>query len=256
MFIPYEPFVECWAGSLDFLDKIIRWCGDNNIGVLLDVHAMRDSQNGYDNSGKAMEVIWNTSDPTVSTFQHWPIRSALWAGQYDIETASYLTTNMSNIEHSIEVVRQIVLRYRDNSVVVGVEPANEPWQEIPIDVIQYFYWECYKLVRKMAPRWVILFHDSFRFNVETWGTFAQGCPNFAIDTHVYQAWDPPLSTYDFQASACQYAETIAQLESVGIPVVVGEWSLATDNCAFWLNGFQDNVPGYDNNQYDTIDSIL
>ena len=26
--------------------------------------------------------------------------------------------------------------------------------------------------------------------------------------------------------------------------VVGEWSLATDNCAMWLNGFNDNVPGY------------
>ena len=26
--------------------------------------------------------------------------------------------------------------------------------------------------------------------------------------------------------------------------MVGEWSLATDNCAMWLNGFNDNVPGY------------
>lgn len=25
---------------------------------------------------------------------------------------------------------------------------------------------------------------------------------------------------------------------------VGEWSLATDNCAMWLNGLNDNVPGY------------
>ena len=25
---------------------------------------------------------------------------------------------------------------------------------------------------------------------------------------------------------------------------VGEWSLATDNCAMWLNGFQDNLPGF------------
>ena len=28
------------------------------------------------------------------------------------------------------------------------------------------------------------------------------------------------------------------------PVVVGEWSLATDNCAMWLNGFNDNLPGF------------
>jgi len=28
------------------------------------------------------------------------------------------------------------------------------------------------------------------------------------------------------------------------PIVVGEWSLATDNCAMWLNGFNDNLPGF------------
>ena len=27
-------------------------------------------------------------------------------------------------------------------------------------------------------------------------------------------------------------------------VIVGEWSLATDNCAMWLNGFNDNLPGF------------
>ena len=28
------------------------------------------------------------------------------------------------------------------------------------------------------------------------------------------------------------------------PVIIGEWILATDNCAMWLNGFNDNSPGY------------
>ena len=26
--------------------------------------------------------------------------------------------------------------------------------------------------------------------------------------------------------------------------IVGEWSLATDNCAMWLNGLNNNLPGY------------
>jgi len=29
-----------------------------------------------------------------------------------------------------------------------------------------------------------------------------------------------------------------------MPIIVGEWSLATDNCAMWLNGFNDNLPGF------------
>lgn len=31
---------------------------------------------------------------------------------------------------------------------------------------------------------------------------------------------------------------------VDMPIIVGEWSLATDNCAMWLNGFNDNLPGF------------
>ena len=37
-----------------------------------------------------------------------------------------------------------------------------------------------------------------------------------------------------------------EFKKLGLPVIVGEWSLATDNCAMWLNGFQDNLPGYPN----------
>ena len=29
-----------------------------------------------------------------------------------------------------------------------------------------------------------------------------------------------------------------------LPVLVGEWSLATDSCAMWVNGFHDNAPGF------------
>jgi len=28
--------------------------------------------------------------------------------------------------------------------------------------------------------------------------------------------------------------------TTGVPIIVGEWSLATDNCAMWLNGLNDN----------------
>ena len=34
------------------------------------------------------------------------------------------------------------------------------------------------------------------------------------------------------------------MNDMGIQIVVGEFSLATDNCAMWLNGFQDNLEGF------------
>ncbi|KAH8057280.1 glycosyl hydrolase [Aureococcus anophagefferens] len=74
----------------------------------------------------------------------------------------------------------------------------------------------------------------------------RGCPDIAIDTHIYQAWMDPGPRLKFYVDACQQKAKIAELERAFGPaiVIVGEWSLATDNCAMWLNGFNDNLPGY------------
>ena len=40
-----------------------------------------------------------------------------------------------------------------------------------------------------------------------------------------------------------------------LPVIVGEWSLALDNCAMWLNGFNDNLPGFPQTTCQYIDCI-
>ena len=71
-----------------------------------------------------------------------------------------------------------------------------------------------------------------------------GCPERALDTHIYQAWNDPNSRYSFYSDACQQKARIASMENAFGPVIVGEWSLATDNCAMWLNGFNDNLPGF------------
>ena len=72
----------------------------------------------------------------------------------------------------------------------------------------------------------------------------EGCPDRALDTHIYQAWKAPASRVSFYSDACSWKRAIAEMETAFGPVIVGEWSLATDNCAMWLNGFNDNLPGY------------
>ncbi len=52
MFVPYEPFIGCWDGSIEALDTVIEWCGKYNLDVLIDVHALQFSQNPFDNSGQ------------------------------------------------------------------------------------------------------------------------------------------------------------------------------------------------------------
>jgi len=65
-----------------------------------------------------------------------------------------------------------------------------------------------------------------------------------LDTHIYQAWNTPASRISFYNNACSWKHPINEMEAAFGPVFVGEWSLATDNCAMWLNGFNDNLSGF------------
>ena len=283
MYKPYEPFIGCWDGALEELDRVLLLCKKYGLNAILDIHTMRYSQNGMDNSGRTGNIEWkiemtgtkdtptSTSDidpsvPDPSTaqsdanfpskfvrYRHWDIQSANWMGVYNATTKSYNQgININNINHGLEVVWEVVNRYKKNDVVVGLEPVNEPWWETPIPWLKHFYWESYQIVQRDAPHWVTLFHDSFRFYLQHWGSFMVNCPNYAMDIHLYQAWVTPTDSFSYQSLACEDGFRIRDMEAAGVPVVVGEWSLATDSCAMWLGGFQDNGPGNPNVVCDVV----
>lgn len=123
--------------------------------------------------------------------------------------------------------------------------VNEPWWHIPLEELKDFYWESYKIVKAKAPLWITLFHDSFRLWPSTFGgDWMKNCNNWAMDTHLYQAWSEPTTSDIYVSRTCGAGSNLRLMESLGVPVIVGEWSLATDNCAMWLNGLNDNVPGF------------
>lgn len=248
MYKPYGPYVGCTDGALEYVDDLLDWAYANGLSVLIDIHGLKGSQNGFDNSGQSMGFEWTSFLNTVPagdvTFEHWPIRSAGWVGTFDRNHANYTDINYDNIQHALDVIQAIVERYKDHPAVLGLEPVNEPWQYTPIDVLKQFYWDGYLIVKKSAPYWKYIMHDSFRFDIDIWGGFMSGCPDRALDTHIYQAWKDPSSREFFYENACATKNLIANMERAFGPVVVGEWSLATDNCAMWLNGFNDNLPGF------------
>jgi glucan 1,3-beta-glucosidase len=219
---------------LDYVDRLLDWAYSAGLTVLLDVHTMRDSQNGFDNSWQAMGLAWTTTLNSefagLTTFEHWPIRTAKWIGTFDPNTATYSNINYDNIQHALKVLEKIVQRYAGHPAVLGIEPINEPWQYTPIDVLKRFYWEGFLIVKKEAPYWKYFMHDSFRFDPNIWGGFMDGCPERVLDTHIYQAWRDPDSRIGFYTDACRQKSNIAAMENVFGPVIVGEWSLATDNC--------------------------
>jgi glucan 1,3-beta-glucosidase len=248
MFSPYEPFVGCTDGAIEELDRVADLALKYDIDLLLDIHGLIDSQNGFDNSGRTSAVKWTSIASTqpvgTTTFEHWPIRQAGWAGTYDPETRNYSSINYGNLNQSLTAVENIIHRYAAHPAILGLQPVNEPWELTPIEVLKNYYWKSYKRVKVLAPHWKFVLHDSFRFGLQYWSEFMKGCPDIALDTHIYQAWMNPGTKADYFANACQQKYTLGDMENALMPVIVGEWSLGTDNCAMWLNGFNDNLPGF------------
>ncbi|KAJ1448915.1 glycoside hydrolase superfamily [Pelagophyceae sp. CCMP2097] len=248
MYAPYEPYIGCMDGALGYVDKVLDWCEKYGLEVLFDVHSVKGSANGLDNGGQTLDLKWTATLADVAsdapTFEHWPRRSASWMGEFDRHSGTIEHIDHENINGTLAVLEMIAHKYKKHPAVMGLEPVNEPWQFTPLKELKDFYFEGYKRVKAIAPRWRYVMHDSFRFNVESWGGFMAGCPDIALDTHIYQAWFDPASRASFNTNACAQKDLIYTMEQAFGPVIVGEWSLATDNCAMWLNGFNDNLPGY------------
>lgn len=132
MYVPYGPYPGCVDGALEKVDQLLDWAYTYGLTVLIDVHTMKDSQNGFDNSGQALGFRWtsalNSEFSHQLTFEHWPIRDARWVGTFDPETAQYSSINYENIRHGLKVVQKIVDLYAGHPAVLGLEPVNEPWQ--------------------------------------------------------------------------------------------------------------------------------
>jgi glucan 1,3-beta-glucosidase len=119
MFEPYEPYIGCWDGSLDQLDRVIDLSAKHNMTVLIDVHGMKDSQNGLDNSGSSVDLVWFSN----VSFEHWDLRSGDWVGHFNRSSQSYDSINRENLLHGLRVIENIVTRYKSNPTVIGIEPG-------------------------------------------------------------------------------------------------------------------------------------
>lgn len=44
MYIPYEPYIGCWDGALEEVDRVLDLCVKYGLEVIIDLHAVRGSQ--------------------------------------------------------------------------------------------------------------------------------------------------------------------------------------------------------------------
>lgn len=132
MYVPYGPYRGCVDGALEKVEQLLDWAYAYGLTVLIDIHTMKDSQNGFDNSGQALGFAWTSALSSEFaqqlTFEHWPVRDARWVGTFDPATAEYTSINYENIQHGLKVIAKIVELYSGHPAVLGLEPVNEPWQ--------------------------------------------------------------------------------------------------------------------------------
>lgn len=210
-----EPWI---TGDLVYLERALRWAKKYNLNVMLDLHCAPGSQNGFDNSGKMGPIHWPT-----------PVRNQ-----------SDGTIRYPNIERTLHVIDQLMTHLSKpefDGMVKYVELVNEAFITIPLEIVKDFYLKGYDVIRRHLPAGVVI-GDSFRF--KSWENFMYP-PNYKhvyIDTHIYHVfdmWRLSMSTADHIKMTCE--QNLRDVAVAPLSTVVGEWSLATTDCAQWLNGY-------------------
>jgi len=229
---PYGPFHGCMEGAAEYITRFMDWCAKYNIKVLMDVHAMKGSQNGYDNSGKASDIIWD------GMYNYTHITRGHWWGEYNLKSGKYDSVNWEGYEWGLKVHENLLKYFGKHPALYAFEPINEPQTYPILPLLKEWYRMSRRLVAKYSPDTLFVFHNGgISDNAAVWNDmFDDDDDKIRMDIHVYKAFGPRMMTTD---DVCDgYAQNISSnVKDVKYPVWVGEWSLATDVCAMFLLGF-------------------
>ncbi|MHC5268796.1 glycoside hydrolase family 5 protein [Enterococcus sp. LJL98] len=213
-----EPFVGC----LSHLDKAFNWAKAYDIDILIDLHTVPESQNGFDNGGISGVCKW---------------------GQ-----------NRQEVEFVLSVLTRLAKRYHDHEALWGIQLVNEPITEkmwstmkpleryearnpemaqgsgpLTMTFLQDFYVEAYGKLREiLRPETTIAFHDAFELHV--WKEFfaKYAFENVMLDTHQYLMFAELAGTEQNVQAYLDYLDHLGkEIQEVSqyVRVFVGEWSL-------------------------------
>ena len=119
--------------GMDTLDWAFRTAKKHGIGVLLDLHGVPGSQNGWDHSGRQGTLGWHTSK--------------------------------ENIDHSLRIVGDLASRCKGYDNLIGFELLNEPRYDVPLDIHQAVLSGCAIIGCASIYRQekcAVVIHDAFR----------------------------------------------------------------------------------------------
>ncbi len=223
--VPYFIFGDRppFNGCIEYLDMAFQWAEKYGLKVLIDLHTVPDSQNGYDNGGITGVCKW-CQEP-------------------------------EEVEFALTVLERLARRYKDHPALYGIEVLNEPisltvWLSspsgpirgkpvdkeeargssyVPMKFLKPFYREAYRRLRAiLSEETAIVFHDGFRLT--GWNRFfdESGMKNVFLDTHIYIfAMESFVPLHQLWWYRIYVGFNKWKLSNVAkhVPVIVGEWCI-------------------------------
>lgn len=200
-------------GAAAYLDKAVGWARRTGAKVVVDLHGVQGSQNGFDNSGHRIpRPLWQTGE---------------------------------HVGKSLETLKIIQRKYgaaEYDDVIAGIELVNEPLiAELDFDKVKQYERRGYKQQRDVSDSRVVVIQDGF---VEPrayngWLTPSDDNSQYvAIDHHDYQVFTDQLvamTPAEHREYVCSNAYTYSGADK---RTFVGEWSAAMTDCAVALNGWE------------------
>jgi len=127
-------------GAAEKIDWFLNTADRYGLKVLLDVHAVKGSQNGFDNSGKANQVNWIDE----LHFDHWSVSYGEWMGPWNGSAYDYIQT--SRMSWALDTVSGLLDRWGSHPAVYALEPVNEPWWSSDMALLKGFYRDVHAMI--------------------------------------------------------------------------------------------------------------
>lgn len=176
------------------LDWAMGMAQKYHLHVIIDLHGLEGSQNGYDHSGKSGKAGWQ-------------------------KNARYR-------QNTLVVLEKIARRYRDHDTFWGLQVINEPRVGIFQRPLRRFYRDAYKLLDPiLRPHTRIIFSDGFTPRLLS-GAMGYRRNRIVMDVHLYHMttlFSQFLSLEWFMRKTIRRKHLLRRLAKTQ-PIIIGEWS--------------------------------
>ncbi|KAJ0097191.1 hypothetical protein Patl1_27297 [Pistacia atlantica] len=194
---PPKPFV---GGSLEALDNAFKWSEKYKLKVIVDLHGLRVSQNGFAHSASR------------DGFQEW---------------------GSSDIQETVDIIDFLAKRYANQPSLLAIELMNEPRSPgINLVDLKKFYKDGYDAVRKYTKDAYVIFSNRLGGDLKELISFSNSFSLVVIDIHMYNLFWMGFDNMTVQQNIDYiYNNRGSDIKSVsdqGPLIFIGEWTSEWD----------------------------